>query len=93
MAKNNDHANCAPGCHLHPEVHHAGWIQGGTGRWHYFMPGMKKSECGRLMASDSAVRYPEAEIASRECANCIRSVASYAIKLRGALDSDETEVE
>lgn len=89
MSTRSDHANCAPGCNLHPELHHAGWIQSGTLRWHYFMPGMNRSECGLMRATDYAVRHPK--IASAGCANCRKVIARDAIKLREAMEGNDDD--
>jgi hypothetical protein len=78
-----DHANCLPGCHLHAELHHGGWVQSGTRRWHYFSPGMTISECGVMRVQDKTTRRIT-DPKTVGCANCRRSLASYAIKLREA---------
>lgn len=66
-----EHANCNPGCSLHPELHHAGWVVTGC-RAHYFMPGMNVSECGRCGS-----RTPPFDGVTRSA-----SPASFAAELR-----------
>jgi hypothetical protein len=53
------------------------------------MPGMNKSECGLMRATDAAVRHPEIKTAG--CANCRRVIARDAIKLREAMEDDDDD--
>lgn len=67
---------------MHAELYHAGWIQSGTRRWHYFAPGISTSECGLMRAEDWMPRKPE--IGSQGCANCRKVMARLSMKLRDA---------
>lgn len=86
--RERDHANCAPGCNLHPQVHYGGWVwNAATSHWHYFCPGMAVSECGRVKAEDSATRRihdpNETDPGAPTCHNCRRVIVALNRKLRG----------
>jgi hypothetical protein len=79
-----DHANCSPGCHLHPQLHHSGWAQRGGGKiWHLFRPGITVSECGAVWIEDSMPRKADTPD-SWKCLRCLRSDGA----LKDAIEED-----
>jgi hypothetical protein len=80
-----DHANCSPGCRLHPELHHAGWVRK-TGRrvlYHLYSPGMNISECGAAECEDYDVRQHDSHVkGDHKCARCLRSWSATMVKIR-----------